>query len=80
MKTEKSAVSHHNPYRRKDSKRKMSLMIIVKITAIVAATDTLLILAGKKNLINVPNICYVPTLLLSFTSIISFNHHPILTW
>ena len=56
-------------------------MIIVKIIAIVAATDTLLILAGKKkHLINVPNICYVPTLLLSFTSIISFNHHPILTW
>lgn len=51
-------------------------MIIVKIIAIGAATDTLLTLAGKKNLMNVPNICDVPTLLLSFTSIISFNHHP----
>lgn len=54
-------------------------MIIVKITTIVAATDTLLTLAGKK-ITSVPNVCYVLTLLLSFTSIISFNHHLTPTW
>ena len=72
MKTEKSAVRHHNPYGTKGLQKASVSDDNCEDTTKVAATDTLLTLAGK--ITSVPDVRYVPTLLSSFTSTISSNH------